>query len=62
MVKDRRAWHAAVHGITKSRTQLSDQTHTQVRALGPDSPGSRQKVDLPPVAPSVPQAEQSGCC
>ena len=24
MVKDREAWHAAVHEIAKSRTQLSD--------------------------------------
>ena len=24
MVKDREAWRAAVHGVTKSRTQLSD--------------------------------------
>ena len=24
MVKNREAWHAAVHGVTKSRTQLSD--------------------------------------
>ena len=24
MVKDREAWHAAVHGIAKSRTRLSD--------------------------------------
>jgi len=24
MVKDREAWHAAVHGVAKSRTQLSD--------------------------------------
>ena len=23
-VKDREAWHAAVHGVTKSRTRLSD--------------------------------------
>jgi len=23
IVKDREAWHAAVHGLTKSRTQLS---------------------------------------
>ena len=23
-VKDREAWHPAVHGVTKSRTQLSD--------------------------------------
>ena len=24
MVKDREAWHAAVHGVPKSRTRLSD--------------------------------------
>ena len=24
VVKDREAWHAAAHGVTKSRTQLSD--------------------------------------
>ena len=24
LVKDRETWHAAVHGVTKSRTQLSD--------------------------------------
>ena len=24
MVKDRKAWHAAVHGVTKSQTQLSN--------------------------------------
>ena len=24
MVKDREAWHAAVHGVTKSQTLLSD--------------------------------------
>ena len=28
MVKDREAWHAAVHGVAKSRTQLSDRTTT----------------------------------
>ena len=26
MVKDREAWHAAVHGVTKSRTRLRDCT------------------------------------
>ena len=26
MVMDREAWHAAVHGVTKSRTRLSNQT------------------------------------
>ena len=24
MVMDREAWHAAIHGVTKSRTRLSD--------------------------------------
>ena len=27
-VKDREAWHAAVHGVTKSWTRLSDGTTT----------------------------------
>ena len=26
LVIDREAWHAAIHGVTKSRTQLSDGT------------------------------------
>ena len=26
IVKDREAWHAAVHGVTKGQTQLSNQT------------------------------------
>ena len=28
IVKDRKAWHATVHGVTKSQTQLSDCTTT----------------------------------
>ena len=30
MVKDREAWHAAVHGVTKSQTRLSYKT-TRIR-------------------------------
>ena len=31
MVKDREAWRAAVHGVTKSRTRLSDLTTTTLK-------------------------------
>ena len=30
MVKDREAWHATVHEVTKSQTQLSDRTKTSI--------------------------------
>ena len=30
MVKDREAWSAAVHGVAKSRTHLSDSTTTKL--------------------------------
>ena len=30
IVKDREAWHAAVHGVTKSQTRLSEQTTINV--------------------------------
>ena len=30
MVKDREAWHAAVHGVPKSQTQLSNWTTTKI--------------------------------
>ena len=33
MVKDREAWHAAVHGVTKSWTQFSDKTRTNLKNL-----------------------------
>ena len=38
LVVDREAWRAAVHGITKSRTQLSDRTelNTQPYNESPD--------------------------
>ena len=45
MVKDREAWRAAVHGVTKSQTWLDDWTTTSydlflVTAPGPSSAGS----------------------
>ena len=30
MVKDREAWHAAVHGVTKSWTQLNNNSNTNL--------------------------------
>ena len=30
LVMDREAWHAAVHGVTKCQTQLSNWTEPQV--------------------------------
>ena len=33
MVMDGEAWHAAVYGITKSWTQLSDQTTTKLHTF-----------------------------
>ena len=37
MVKDREVWHAAVHGVTKSRTRLSDFLTTSKRAKNQSS-------------------------
>ena len=31
MVKDREAWHAAVHGVAKSQTQLGDRKMTTTK-------------------------------
>ena len=33
IVKKREAWRAAVHGVAKSQTQLSDLTTTSIREL-----------------------------
>ena len=35
MVKDREAWHAAVHGVAKSRTGPSDGTTTTNKVRDP---------------------------
>ena len=38
LVMDREAWHAAVHGVTRSRTQLSDWTELKDTTPYPNRP------------------------
>ena len=38
LVMDREAWHAAVHGVAKSRTQLSNWTELKIRHRHQGSP------------------------
>ena len=33
LVMDREAWHAAVHGVTKNQTQLSDWTELKMYTM-----------------------------
>ena len=43
IMKNREAWHAAVHGVTKSRTRLSDWTTNDLRSPVPES---RQRSNM----------------
>ena len=38
MVMDREAWHAAIHGVAKSQTRLSDRTELNICWLWVNSP------------------------
>ena len=37
MVKDREAWHAVVHGVTKSWTRLNDRMTTTMKVVKRDT-------------------------
>ena len=59
IVEGREAWHAAVHGVTNSQTQLSDWTTTTIRKgtlLGkfqfPKDLSIPAPITMPPRAPS----------
>ena len=43
LVMDREAWHAAIHGVAKSRTRLSDQT--ELRSLTNTTQKNKLKMD-----------------
>ena len=53
MVKDREAWHAAVHGITKSQTRLSDRTARIRSRLCPQVAKRKAQVALMVKNPSA---------
>ena len=52
MVKDRAAWHAAVHGVAKSQTRLSAHTHTHTYTHTRGQ-GTVEEEDFFIVSPSV---------
>ena len=59
LVMDREAWHAAIHGVTKSRTRLSDFTFTfHLHAL------EKEMQPTPVFLPGGSQGRGSlvGCC
>ena len=46
LVMDREAWHAAVHGFTKSWTQLSDWTDWLIESLPTHSVFSNNQINV----------------
>ena len=46
LVMDREAWHAVVHGVTKSQTRLRDWTETDQQLLGSGWGRNEQKTHM----------------
>ena len=44
MVMDREAWRAAIHGVAKSQTRLSDWTELMVPEKTPESPSDYREI------------------
>ena len=69
MVKDREAWHAAVHGVRKSQTQLSDcitterlhlpRSHSR-EVVAPERHPDLQTQSLLPLTPPCPMSLVQG--
>ena len=60
IVKDREAWNAVVHGVTKSQTQLSNWTATTTRLLGlPHGSGDEKSPAHAGDASSIPGSGRS---
>ena len=51
IMKDREAWHATVHGVTKNRTRLSDSTTTtnKTPGLGQEDPLEKEMATHGPM-------------
>ena len=56
IVKDREAWHAAIYGLTKSRTRLSDWTRRHPGELGEEE--SKRKWCCQEILPGSYQPER----
>ena len=46
LVTDREAWHAAIHGVTKSRTRLSDWTELGCRKAKVEAEGMTKHIAI----------------
>ena len=50
IVRDREAWHAAVHGVTESQTCLGNHTTTAALPIGGHSTGASASASVLPMS------------